>query len=183
MDVITAKQERFCQEYIVDLNATQALIRAGYSKRGANATSAGLLVKSNIASRIEVLKAERAERLGVTQDMVVKELAVMAFTSLTDVVDITKTKARIKGPLEVDPVKLRAISELTEITNGNKVTKRIKMSDKKGCLELLGRHLGMFNDKLSLPIKGEVIHKIERVIVDGPKSIPREASSDARLPS
>ena len=187
MGVITAKQERFCQEYVVDLNATQALIRAGYSARGAKQTANHLLTKPDLLALVDKLKKERADKIGVTAEMVVKELAKLAFTDLVDVVDITKNRQRLKTPLEGDRVKLGAIAEITEITNGAKTTRRIKMHDKKGALELLGRHLGMFNDKLSLPVSGEVIHKIERVIVDSPgvKVLPApvEARSHKGLPS
>jgi phage terminase small subunit len=165
---ISLKQERFCQELVIDLNATKAAERAGYTVKTAKQTGARLLTNKYIATRVNELQAAIAEAVGVTAEMVVKELCKLAFTDLKDVVDFNGKKPRIKSPMELaDPEKLGAISEFTEITNGNKVTRRIKMHDKKGSLELLGRHLGMFNDKLSLPVSGEVIHKIERVVIDG----------------
>ena len=116
MEKLTAKQERFCTEYIIDLNATQAAIRAGYSSKTANRIASENLSKPDIQRKIQELQQERAERTEITQDRVLKELAGIGFAPIT------------KG--------------------------KIKAADKTKALELLGRHLGMFTDKLQ--IEGDI---------------------------
>ena len=84
MAKLTPKQERFCEEYLIDLNATQAAIRAGYSANTAREQGAQNLSKLNIQEKIAELQAERSKRTEITQDRVVKELAAMAFAKLGD---------------------------------------------------------------------------------------------------
>ncbi|WP_249871627.1 terminase small subunit [Oceanobacillus saliphilus] len=74
MAKLTAKQELFCHEYIVDLNATQAAIRAGYSERTARVTASKLLAKANISARVKELKDKRAEKLELDAYWVLKRL-------------------------------------------------------------------------------------------------------------
>ena len=81
---LTPKQERFCEEYLIDLNATQAAIRAGYSEKTAYSAGQRLLRNVEIQNRIAELKAERSKRTEITQDRVVKELAAMAFANVTE---------------------------------------------------------------------------------------------------
>lgn len=71
---LTDKQKRFCEEYVVDLNGTQAAIRAGYSEKGARVNAAKLLTKTNIQERISRLKEQRSEETGVTAEWVVQEI-------------------------------------------------------------------------------------------------------------
>jgi phage terminase small subunit len=69
---LTDKQERFCQEYLIDLNGTQAAIRAGYSERSAKEEASRLLTKDNIQQRIKELQEQISLRLEITQDWVLK---------------------------------------------------------------------------------------------------------------
>lgn len=112
MAKLTEKQELFIQEYLVDLNATQAAIRAGYSENTAYSIGNENLKKPEIAEKIRELMAEREERTGITQDKVLDELAEVGFAKKNAVHGI-----------------------------------KMKMSDKIKALELLGKHLGMFQDK------------------------------------
>ena len=79
---ITEQQKIFCAEYIIDLNATQAAIRADYSKKTARSKGCQLLTKVNIQNEIQKLKAERSERVQIEADSVVKELAKVAFSNI-----------------------------------------------------------------------------------------------------
>ena len=76
---MTAKQERFVEEYLIDLNATQAAIRAGYSPKTANEQGARLLAKVSVQTAISKAQAERSRRTGINQDRVIRELAKVAF--------------------------------------------------------------------------------------------------------
>ena len=84
---MTKKQKRFVEEYLIDLNATQAAIRAGYSPHTAKDIGCENLAKPNIAAAISQAMAERSRRTGINQDRVLQELARIGFAKITDVVD------------------------------------------------------------------------------------------------
>ena len=91
---LNPKQQRFVEEYLIDLNATQAAIRAGYSPKTATAIASENLSKPSISAAIACAMAERSKRTGITQDRILEELAKVAFIKLTDIVDDTgKIKA------------------------------------------------------------------------------------------
>lgn len=85
---LAAKQQRFCDEYLIDLNATQAAIRAGYSPGTAEQAASRLLTIVKVSDEIAREMAERSKRTGINQDRVVKELAKLAFVNIADVVDL-----------------------------------------------------------------------------------------------
>ncbi len=82
MTTLTPKQERFCHEYLVDLNATQAAIRAGYAENSAHVTGCRLLSNDKVSEAIAVGKAELADRAGVSQDWVIKKLQAVHDASM-----------------------------------------------------------------------------------------------------
>lgn len=136
---LTAKQDRFVQEYLLDLNATQAAVRAGYSAATAYSAGERLLKNVEVRAAIEAAKKARSERTGVTQDRVVAELARMAFY------DPAALAVEIKGPQDIPnlPEEVRrAIVGWSWDRNGNFT---LKLSPKTPSLELLGRHLGLFD--------------------------------------
>lgn len=143
---LTPKQERFCEEYLIDLNATQAAIRAGYSVNTANRIASELLSKLDIQEKIAELKAERSKRTEITQDRVIKELAAMAFAKATDYAQIAGNTVFIKSTTELTPEQQAGIVGIKQTQAGGIEVKL----DKTRALEMLGRHLGMFNDKLEL---------------------------------
>ena len=81
---LTARQERFVEEYLRDLNATQAAIRAGYSPRSAAADGSRLLTNANVAEAVARAKAERAARAGIDADRVLEEIKAIALAHLSD---------------------------------------------------------------------------------------------------
>ncbi|MFQ9772226.1 MAG: terminase small subunit [Oscillospiraceae bacterium] len=92
---MTKKQKRFVQEYLIDLNATQAAIRAGYSPDTAGSIGNENLKKPEIKAAIDKAEAERSKRTGINQDRVLQEIAKLAFLNPTDVVDMDE--ATVKG--------------------------------------------------------------------------------------
>lgn len=147
---LTPKQARFADEYIIDLNGTQAVIRAGYSHRGADVQAVRLLGDARIAARIAELQKKRSERTEITQDRVLQEVARLAFL---DIRRAFKEDGSLKPVSEMDDDTAAAIAgiEVTEIAGTDLgVIKKVRLSDKKGSLELLMRHLGMLNDKMKL---------------------------------
>jgi len=146
MAKLTAKQRRFCEEYLVDLNATQAAIRAGYSEKTARFIANENLTKPYIQSRIQKLMEDRSRRTGVTQDKVIQELAKVAFADIFNYLKVENNQVEIFDTDSIPQEKLSAIAEIKQGTYGLS----IKLHDKLKALELLGRHLGMFKDKVEI---------------------------------
>ncbi|MFQ8729074.1 MAG: terminase small subunit [Enterocloster bolteae] len=144
---MTKKQKRFCEEYLIDLNATQAAIRAGYSPDTAKAIGCENLTKPDIRAHIDRAMAERSRRTGVNADRVIQELAKIAFVNATDVID-PKTATVKENALPEDMAAIQSVKVKTFGEDG--LEREIKMADKLKALEMLGRHLGMFKDKLEL---------------------------------
>ena len=132
---LTDRQARFCEEYLIDLNATQAAIRAGYSEKTANRIASELLSKLDIQEKITELKAERAKRTEMTQDSVIQELAAVARAEVKGVRAVDKLKA-----LELLGKHLGMFVERYEV-NAADIEKRIaearEQGKKEGTQELL----------------------------------------------
>lgn len=132
---LTDRQARFCEEYLIDLNATQAAIRAGYSEKTANRIASELLSKLDIQEKITELKGERAKRTEMTQDSVIQELAAVASAEVKGVRAVDKLKA-----LELLGKHLGMFVERYEV-NAAEIEKRIaearEQGKKEGTQELL----------------------------------------------
>lgn len=142
---LTPKQERFVQEYLVDLNATAAAKRAGYSEKTAYSIGLENLNKPEIQSAIQEAKQARSQRTEITQDMVIQELAKLGFF------DIRKLFDKDGKPLDISKLDDDAAAALVGLdvqdvsdSDGNYAgfIKKYKMADKIRALELLGKHLG-----------------------------------------
>lgn len=143
---LTEKQKKFCEEYIIDFNGTQSAIRAGYSVKTANVTSSENLAKPYIQDYIKELIQRREERTGITADMVVKELAKVAFF---DIRKIFHQDGGLINPHNLDDDTARVISSIKarDVKSGDDIETimEYKLNDKLKSLELLGKHLGMFD--------------------------------------
>lgn len=175
MAKLTVKQQRFCDEYLIDLNATQAAIRAGYSEKTAMEQGYQLLQKTSVAEYIAERKADRMIRTEITQDMVLKELANIAFSNAADYANVIEKQAVVEFEGKMipvldengDPVMYRTVEPaLTEsLTEEQKralaVIKKgrdgfeVKPYDKVRALELLGKHLGMWTEKVEVTEKAD----------------------------
>jgi len=163
---LTNKQKRFCQEYLIDLNATQAAIRAGYCKKNARQIGSENLTKLDIQQEIQKLMDKRAEKTEITAEKVLKELAKIGFADITDFVEFGPQQPgtendnadhfiKIKSSAEVDG---SLIGEVRETRSGLV----FKLHDKTKALELIGKHLGMFKDVHELSGKdGEPIEMVQ----------------------
>lgn len=154
---LTDKQKKFIEEYLIDLNATQACIRAGYSVKTAKEIGAQNLTKLNIQEAISRAMAERSKRTGINQDRIVQELARIAFVKITDVVDSDgeiNTNASDDDLACIESYKV----EDSDSVNGSSSKREVKLASKIKALELLGKHVGMWNDKIqvdvSIPVFG-----------------------------
>ncbi len=156
MAKLSPRHERFCQEYLRDLIGTQAAIRAGYSTKGASVIASNLLRNSKIQSRVAQLKDLQAKRLEVTADRVLKEYAKLAFLDIRKAFD---ADGNLKAISELDDDTAAAVAgiDFEEVFDRGKRAgvaigriHKIKLSDKKGALDSIAKHLGMFIDKTEL---------------------------------
>ena len=162
---MTNKQNRFCEEYLIDLNATQAAVRAGYSTSTAGAIGAENLKKPQIRACIDKALAEQSKRTGVTADRVVRELAKVAFVNSADVVDFNS--ATVKPDASKDNTAAIASVRVKTIPtkDGDGVEREIKLADKLKALELLGKRYGLFTDNVNVSGEGVV-----QIVDDIPKT-------------
>ena len=153
---MTDKQKRFCEEYLVDLNATQAAIRAGYSAKTAYSIGNELLNKPEIRARVDQMLADRSIRTGVNADRVVRELAKIAFMKGTDVID-TETGNVRDDATDDDRACIAAVKVKQMQGDGmSSIEREIRLCDKVKALELLGKHLGIFEDNINVDVSGAV---------------------------
>ena len=156
---MTNAQKRFCDEYLIDLNATRAY-KVAYpncKKDGtARTNSSKLLTKTNIQGYISEKQKEIEKRTEITQDMVIKELSKIAFF---DIRKLYNDYGGLKNIQDIDENTAGAISSLETLEEYDGYgedreqigdTRKVKLLDKAKALELLGKHLGLFKDKLKL---------------------------------
>ncbi|MED5492685.1 MAG: terminase small subunit [Pseudomonadota bacterium] len=174
---LTPKQRRFVDEYLIDLNATQAAIRAKYSKRTARQIGEENLSKPDIQAAIQRRMKAREKRTQITQDMVLKELAKIGFSDIRKAVRWGETMVRVadaeEGEDDLVPYHGLALIDSTEIDNDTAAAiaevsqgrdgLKVKLHDKKGALVEIAKHLGMFTPKghgeLDLEIKRVELEK------------------------
>ena len=160
---LTPKRMRFVDEWLIDFNGKQAAIRAGYSAKTAEVTAAKLLRNAKVQAEIARRQKDLQKRTEVSQDRVVKELARIAFANIADYLHVeTQTRTKDDGTevtyqtvvfnetQELSADQRAALAVVKQSVNGFE----LKLHDKIKALELLGRHIGMFTDKLE--VKGAI---------------------------
>lgn len=147
---LTPKQKRFVAEYLIDLNATAAARRAGYSAKTADRIGPELLGKTCVSEAIQQAIQEREKRTEITQDMVLRETAKLAFF------DIRKMFDKNGKPLDISELDADTAAALVGLDvqdiatpDGDYVgyVKKYKMADKVKALDLLGKHFGTWEPK------------------------------------
>lgn len=164
MPKLNDRQRRFCDEYLKDLNATQAAIRAKYSSKTAGQIGERLLRNVEVAKYLKERMADREKRTEITQDMVLREYARIGFFDPRKLFDETGRPLPIS---QLDDDTAAVISGVDVATIGNAEQGvgeilKLKLADKKGALDSIARHLGMFNDKLDLGVTKELADKIAK---------------------
>lgn len=162
---LTAKQAQFVREYLIDLNATQAAIRSGYSAKTAGAIGDENLRKPEIASAIQEAMDARSARTGITADRVLQEIAKVGFSdirklfaddgTLRHITMLDDDTAAFVSSVKVVAQKGQKADEDNphfEIEN----TLEIKMWDKLSALDKLGKHLKLFTDKVEHSVTGDL---------------------------
>ena len=163
MAKLTAKQKKFVEEYLIDLNATQAAIRAGYSPNTAQEQSSRLLSNVMVKNEIDKAMAERSRRTGINQDRVLRELAKIAFVNPNDVINFRDANVKMTSEENLAAIASIKVKKIPG-EYGDATEREVKLYDKLRALDLLGRHLGMFKDKIE--INGDMGVKIVDDIPD-----------------
>lgn len=148
---LTEKQKRFVQEYLVDLNATAAAKRAGYSPKTAGEQGARLLANVKVQEEIQRAIDKRRDRVEITQDKVLQELAAIAFANGTDYADIVSGMVVPHDTEGMSPRQKAAIVSIKQTKDGIE----IKLAGKLKALELLGKHLGVFSSGVDYAVQLE----------------------------
>ncbi len=156
MGKLNNRQKKFCQEYLIDLNVTKAAERAGYSVKTAYSFGQQLFQKEAIQAEIQRLMDLRAERTEITQDRVLKELALLGFSDMAEYVSVDENGViRVKQLDTLKPGLSRAIKKIKQKTTFRKsgeedvledVQLEFELYDKSRPLEMLGNHLGTFKN-------------------------------------
>ena len=150
MASLTAKQKRFIEEYLIDLNATQAAIRAGYSPQSAKEIGYENLTKPHIRARVDKAMAKRSKRIGINAERILIELARIGLLNPDNVVNFgsatVKTESSEDDLAAIASIKVKTIP----MEDGDMVEREVRFHDKIKALELAGKHLGMFKDKVEV---------------------------------
>jgi phage terminase small subunit len=143
---LTAKQQLFVQEYLVDLNAAQAAARAGYSGKSVREIGSRLLTKVNIQAALAEAMAARVHRVHLTQDAVLREIAVLSQSDIQNYVIDTQGEVHLRPGAPPDA--MRAVQSLRKrivhSEQGTFIETEIKLHPKTADLRMAGEHLGLF---------------------------------------
>lgn len=154
---LVARHARFVEEYLVDLNATEAYVRSGGRARGkaANVTACRWMAREDVQEAIKAGMAERSKRTGITADMVLAEYAKLAFLDPRrffdehgNLIDVHKLPADVAAALGAMDVTVERVGEDENGKPQYAMIRKIKFADKKGALDSVARCLGMFKDKV-----------------------------------
>lgn len=149
---LTDKQRRFVEEYLVDLNATQAAIRAGYSAKTASSQGERLLRNAEVRAAVSAGQKARSERTGITADRVLAELEKIAFADPRCVMSWGPKGVILRDSAELTDAEAAVLAEVAETKDGM----RVKLHSKLDALGKLGQHLGLFKEKIEVTGKDGV---------------------------
>lgn len=158
---LTPGQKAFVDEYLIDLNHIEAQQRLHpeWSRQRCSRQAKYMLGKPAVQEAIEYYMSKRIAKREIKAEMIMEELARVAFQDIRNVVSFNEQGVTFKRSEELDDDTARSISEISETVTQHGGTKRVKMYDKLAALELLGRHLGMWKDRVE--------HSGGMVILDG----------------
>ena len=153
-DAFTKLQRAFINEYLKspDLNGAECVRRAGYRTKYPNKVAAQLLGNTRLLNEIKKTQDKRAKRMEITQDRVLEELAILAFSDFRNYGEIIKElgidRLKLKTFANIKGNATRAIKSISEKISKDGVQLKFKLHGKSKPIEMIGRHLGMFIDKV-----------------------------------
>lgn len=160
LNKLSFREKKFIQEYFIDLNATQAASRAGYSKKSAASIGSLLLRRLEVRKAIQTELRARLRDPKVVATKVVETLMTVAFSDITDLMDINNTKVTIKDLKDLPRESRLLISSIEEkVNNAGISTIKVQFQDRLKALELLGRYLKLFNEQFDININTKVEHE------------------------
>jgi len=180
--ILKPLQRVFVQEYLKDLNATQAAIRAGYSKKTAHVQGPRLLGNVSVSEAIYKAQERRAKRTEITQDRVLKELAMVGFADLKHYVSIDPKTGivTVKDFKDIKNNETRVLKSIKQ-TRGTRKGKtgdtlmfdkrQIELNDKMAALKMIGQHLGMFIEHFKVDGR---INTDNKLVIEVVKSAPKK---------
>lgn len=168
---LSIKERKFCAEYVIDENGTRSAIAAGYAPKSAAVAASRLLKKANIRAEIERLTTKVLDKLEITKERVLAEIAKLAFYDPRNLLEADGSMKQVK---DLDDISAMAVAglEVTELFEGSGdekhaygLCKKIKLADKGQNLERLGRHLKLFTDKIEAggPGGGPMVFTLRRI--------------------
>jgi len=166
---MTPKEKKCCEEYLIDLNVTQSAIRAGYNPRSAHVAGSRVLSKPECKAYVQSVMNARAKRTNIDQDAVLNEIGKLAFSDVRSIFDQNGNLL----PVHLLPDAVAASISSIDVVSSQKpgrdatvieYTSKIRFWDKRGSLELLGKHLKMFTDKHEITGKDGEALKMEATI-------------------
>lgn len=166
-----SREERFAREYCIDLNGKKAAIRAGYSRKTAEATASRLLKKDKVSGLIAKINEKVCSKLEVTVERVIREIALLAFSNMLDYIRVDGGGQAAIDLSSLSRDQAAAIQEITSDTTGGTgdgirllvLRTKVKLASKGDALELLGRHLKLFTDKIEHSGLDGLADKLNRI--------------------
>jgi phage terminase small subunit len=147
---LTPKQTRFVEEYLIDLNAAAAAVRAGYSAKTAKEIGCENLTKPNVAAAVQKALAARSKQTEITAEMVLTELARIGFSNMAHYAKWNPDGAVLFESDNLTDDAARCVAEVSQTVTAEGGTVKFKLHDKVAALEKIGRHLGMFKEKVEI---------------------------------
>lgn len=183
---LNERQQRFVEEYLIDLNATQAAVRAGYSPKGAEVTGSQLLRNPKVQAVVEKRMDARSRRTEVTADRLLQELAAIGFADLRDFMtfdgETVRWKPSDEWPNQSAGAVSEVFSEVTEYPDGKRTTRsRLKLQNKDSALDKIARHLSGFYAPQRVSVGGDaegepIRHAVLVVNYEGEGGPPRHTN-------
>lgn len=144
---LTAKQARFVEEYLIDLNASAAARRAGYSHKRSDAIGFDLLRNTEIQAAIAIEQRERSARTGITADRVIAEIAKIAFADPRKVMTWGPSGVTLKDSETLSDADAAIVSEVSESISQAGSSVKVKLHSKLDALEKLAKHVGVYSQE------------------------------------
>lgn len=162
MSKLTPQKKLFAYEYIIDNNATQAAIRAGYSQKTAYSQGQRLLKDVEVKKIIDSLTKKHLDKLEITAEKTLNEIAKLAYGNATDFIEISDSNIIVKDLSSIDTTFIAGAEEIFD-KEGMRLGVKLKFHDKSKNLEMLMRHQGLFKDKIEHTVDSDLMSWLQGV--------------------